>query len=179
MCVCVCVCVWWNWKGQLSKALGVSFCTAFPVASVCVRLFVILWTVAHQPPRSMRFSRQEYWSGLPCLLLDPLREETDPAATRVLCLRVGPALESWPVCDDRTLGIKSHHKHWLQSSCPHCPLELLAKSQKLPFFQFVFHFPYSQRNIERSHPKAVEGEDRDDFGAFITGQCSCHDIKLG
>ena len=24
------------------------------------------WTVAHQVPLSMRFSRQEYWSGLPC-----------------------------------------------------------------------------------------------------------------
>ena len=28
--------------------------------------FVILWTVAHQAPLSMGFSRQEYWSGLPC-----------------------------------------------------------------------------------------------------------------
>ena len=25
-----------------------------------------LWTVAHQAPYSMGFSRQEYWSGLPC-----------------------------------------------------------------------------------------------------------------
>ena len=25
-----------------------------------------LWTVAHQAPLSMEFSRQEYWSGLPC-----------------------------------------------------------------------------------------------------------------
>ena len=24
------------------------------------------WTVAHQAPHSMGFSRQEYWSGLPC-----------------------------------------------------------------------------------------------------------------
>ena len=31
----------------------------------CVQLFVILWTVAHQAPLSMSFSRQEYWSGLP------------------------------------------------------------------------------------------------------------------
>ena len=30
-----------------------------------VRLFVTLWTVAHQAPPSMGFSRQEYWSGLP------------------------------------------------------------------------------------------------------------------
>ena len=25
-----------------------------------------LWTVAHQAPLFMGFSRQEYWSGLPC-----------------------------------------------------------------------------------------------------------------
>ena len=30
-----------------------------------VWLFETLWTVAHQTPRSMGFSRQEYWSGLP------------------------------------------------------------------------------------------------------------------
>ena len=32
-----------------------------------VQLCVMLWTVAHQAPLSMGFSRQEYWSGLPCL----------------------------------------------------------------------------------------------------------------
>ena len=31
----------------------------------CVRLFVTLWTVAHQAPPSMAFSRQEYWSESP------------------------------------------------------------------------------------------------------------------
>ena len=31
-----------------------------------VRLFATPWTVAHQAPLSMGFSRQEYWSGLPC-----------------------------------------------------------------------------------------------------------------
>ena len=30
-----------------------------------VRLFVTPWTVGHQAPPSMGFSRQEYWSGLP------------------------------------------------------------------------------------------------------------------
>ena len=29
------------------------------------RLFATPWTVAYQAPRSMGFSRQEYWSGLP------------------------------------------------------------------------------------------------------------------
>ena len=32
----------------------------------CVRIFATLWTVAHQAPLSMGFSRQEYWRGLPC-----------------------------------------------------------------------------------------------------------------
>ena len=30
-----------------------------------VRLLATPWTVAHQAPPSMGFSRQEYWSGLP------------------------------------------------------------------------------------------------------------------
>ena len=30
-----------------------------------VQLFAIPWTIAHQAPLSMGFSRQEYWSGLP------------------------------------------------------------------------------------------------------------------
>ena len=31
-----------------------------------VQLFATLWTVTHQAPLSMEFSKQEYWSGLPC-----------------------------------------------------------------------------------------------------------------
>ena len=31
-----------------------------------VQLFVTPWTVDRQAPPSMGFSRQEYWSGLPC-----------------------------------------------------------------------------------------------------------------
>ena len=30
-----------------------------------VRLFVTLWTVAHQAPVFVGFSRQKYWRGLP------------------------------------------------------------------------------------------------------------------
>ena len=49
-----------------------------------VQLFATLWTVAHQAPRSMGFSRQEYWSGLPCPppgdLPDPQIEPVSPVA---------------------------------------------------------------------------------------------------
>ena len=30
-----------------------------------VQLFATLWTVAHETPLSMGFSREEYWNGLP------------------------------------------------------------------------------------------------------------------
>ena len=32
----------------------------------CVQLFMTPWTVIHQAPLSMGFSREEYWSGWPC-----------------------------------------------------------------------------------------------------------------
>ena len=40
-----------------------------------IRLFATPWTVAHQAPLSMGFSRQGYWSGLPCL---PPGDPPDP-----------------------------------------------------------------------------------------------------
>ena len=51
VCVHACLCV----------REGVCVCVL--VARSC--LIVALWTVAHQVPLSMGFSRQEYWSGLP------------------------------------------------------------------------------------------------------------------
>ena len=43
-----------------------------------VRLFATPWTAAYQAPPSMRFSRQEYWSGvpLPSLKMRPRRNQT-------------------------------------------------------------------------------------------------------
>ena len=50
-----------------------------------VQLFATLWTTACQAPLSMGFSRQEYWSGLPCPppgdLLDPGIEPVSPASS--------------------------------------------------------------------------------------------------
>ena len=40
-------------------------CLACQVTSV-MSDFVTPWTLAHKAPLSMGFSRQEYWSGLPC-----------------------------------------------------------------------------------------------------------------
>ena len=51
-----------------------------------VRFFVTLWTVVHQASLSVRFSRQEYWSWLPC---PPLGDLPDPRIEPVL--RMSPA----------------------------------------------------------------------------------------
>ena len=42
----------WKWKVKVKSLSG-------------VRLFETPWTAAYQAPLSMRFSRQEYWSGVP------------------------------------------------------------------------------------------------------------------
>ena len=65
--VCVCVCVQSLYR---------------------VQLFVTLWTVAHQTPLSMGFSRQEYWSGLS--LLSP--EDLPAPGIQTTCL---PSLLHW------------------------------------------------------------------------------------
>ena len=41
----------------------------------CVQFFTTSWTVARQAPLSMGFSKQEYWSELPC---PPSGELPDP-----------------------------------------------------------------------------------------------------
>ena len=60
--------------------LAVSCCCSAAAAAKslllsCVQLFVTLWTITHQAPLSMGFSRQEYWSGLLCL---PPEDLPDP-----------------------------------------------------------------------------------------------------
>ena len=51
------------------------------------RLCATPWTAAHQDPLSMGFSRQEYWSGVPCPspedLPDPGTEPGSPAVQAI------------------------------------------------------------------------------------------------
>ena len=64
----------WLTRGEtcVSLSLEVQLVCLLPLSArsdvkllSCVWLFGIPWTVAHQAPPSMAFSRQEYWSGLP------------------------------------------------------------------------------------------------------------------
>ena len=50
---------------KIRKGLVHSCVPVYSIASVTSDS-ATLWPVAHQVPLSIRFSRQEYWSGLPC-----------------------------------------------------------------------------------------------------------------
>ena len=96
-----------------------------------VRLFATPWTVAHQAPLTMGFSRQEHWSGLPCPppgdLPDPGMEAGSPALQR-------DSLSSEPP------GKSYIHKFptnigWQVGSCLHSTLlrrQLLTKELRGP-----------------------------------------------
>ena len=55
----------------------------------CVQLFVTPWTVAHQAPLSLGFSKQEHWSGLSCPPPGDLPDPgTEPASLMSPALQV-------------------------------------------------------------------------------------------
>ena len=76
-----------------------------------VQLFATLWTVAHQAPLSMGFSRQEYWSGLPFPspgdLPHPVIEPVSPAlAGRFFTSWEAPSMSSHPLyCEEFSLPL--------------------------------------------------------------------------
>ena len=79
---------------------------AFQVTQLC-QIFATIWTVAHQAPLSMGFSRQEYWSGLPFsspgYLPDPGIEAMPPV------LQAGSLpLAPW---NTHTLSVYAHAHH--------------------------------------------------------------------
>ena len=51
----------------LTRNEAVTLATIHAQSLSRVQLFATPWTVTCQAPLSMGFSRQEYWSGLPCL----------------------------------------------------------------------------------------------------------------
>ena len=62
-----------------------------------VQLFATPWTIAHQAPLSMGFSKQEQWSGLPC---PPPGDFSDPG--------IEPASPGFPALQADSL-LLSHH----------------------------------------------------------------------
>ena len=114
----------------------------------CVQLFATPWTVAHQAPPSMGFSRQEYWSGLPFTspgdLPDPTIKPRSPALQAyalpseppgkyfpaIKCTLFGGcifSLEPWLTC---TIFFNKYKFHVLRKSSRKCKIFLSS--------QFVF-----------------------------------------
>ena len=87
-------CVWKNVKMyRYSQCMtwaatsDANVCTSMLSHFSDVQLCATLWTVAHQAPRSMGFSRQEPWSGLPCPPSGDLPDPgTESKASWVFCI---------------------------------------------------------------------------------------------
>ena len=88
-----------------------------------VRVFATPWTVAHQPPLSMGFSRQDHWRGLlfpsPGDLPDPGIEPGSPALQ-------ADALPSEPpgktgLSRDPNLGLRASNMALLSHHLRHFP----------------------------------------------------------
>ena len=96
-----------------------------------VQLFAALWTVAHQAPLSLGFSRQEYWGGWPC---PPLRDLPDPgvepASLRSPSLAGGffTTSTTWSPCPHTRLGRGSHCCAHKPSPHPRLPARILTTS---------------------------------------------------
>ena len=95
-----------------------------------VWLFVILWTVAHQAPLSMGFSKKEYWSWLPCRFLGDLPDPgIEPRS---------PALE----VDSLPLAPPGKPTYFLHSIGGICQSQS-PNSFHLPFIHFKYSFIHS------------------------------------
>ena len=83
-----------------------------------VWLFVTLWTVAHQAPLSMGFSRQEYWSGLPC---PPPGDVPNPGIELT-----SPALQADSLRLSHQGSVNKNKTRswlWLRSWTPYCQIQ--------------------------------------------------------
>ena len=86
-----------------------------------VRLFATPWTIAHQAPPSMGFSRQEYWSGLPFPspedLPNPGIEPRSPALRADALTSEPPLPAPWKSYDQSRQLIKKQ-RHYLANKGP-------------------------------------------------------------
>ena len=117
MCVHVCMCVCMRARACVHVYVCVCACACCCFSHV--QLSVTPWTVAHQPPLSMGFSRQEYWRGLPCPppgdLLDPGIEPVSPATPALQ--EDSSLLSHWGSPTSKRLRVKT-------SFCTHSSLEI-------------------------------------------------------
>ena len=101
-----------------------------------LRLFATLWTVAHQASLSMGFSRQEYWSGLPC---SPPGDLPDPGIK--LASLMSPALPDRFFTTSTTWECFGMHGELiLGHSTPHGYQTLLIQWHSIVIYPLHLHF---------------------------------------
>ena len=90
-----------------------------------VWLFATLGTVARQGPLSMAFSRQEYWSGLPCPRGMSKRSPQLRDQTPVSCKSLALQADSLPLSHQRSSDIYTGEGNGnpLQYSCLENPMD--------------------------------------------------------
>ena len=108
-----------------------------------VLLFATPWTVAHQAPLSMGFSRQEYCSGLPC---PPPGHLPDPA--------IGPTSLTSPALTGRFFNTstttKSDISHQFSSVAQSCPSLCNPMNRSTPGLPVHHQLPEStQTHVHR------------------------------
>ena len=132
----------------------------------CVQLFLIPWTAAYQAPPSMRFSRQQYWRGVPLpspmTNLDSIlksRDATLPTKIRIVKAMVFQVVmygcESWTIkklecqnidvfelwCWRRLLRVlwtaRRSNQSVLKETSPEYSLEGLMLKLKLQYFSHL------------------------------------------
>ena len=110
------------------------------------------WTVAHQAPLSMGFSRQEYWSGLPCPSLGDLPNpgikhgsptlQADSLPTK-LHGKIYKGVLALPKTCSTQLGLpEAHRSGWKQVSQGHSLKDKFSSVQSLSHIQF-FGIPWT------------------------------------
>ena len=110
--------------------------------------FATLWTVVHQVPLSMGFSRQEHWSGLPC---PPPGDLPDPGIQSASLMSPALAGDSLPLeppgKPNECLGIhKVRSANTDSIDCSNVSINL-PDSQNSPFTLILSVWPMLQADL--------------------------------
>jgi len=123
-----------------------------------VQLFATLWTRACQAPLSMGFSRQEYWSGLPCPPPGDLPNpgiEPKSLMSPALTGRFFTTSTTWEAHWLYMFQCLSNHptfsfSHWVQKSVLYVCVSFVALyvGSLVPFFQVSYDlYPCHRREL--------------------------------
>ena len=119
------------------------------------QLFATLWTVVYQAPLSMRFSRQEYWSGLP--FPSPMHE-SEVARVRLLATPWTAAHQAPP-----SMGF-SRQECWSG-----LPLSVCLKCGRPRFYPWVGKIPGEGHGNPLQYSCLENLMDRGAWGAMPVG----------